>query len=380
MTKTYHHALNLRNTVMHNKLKKCKHALTTSLLLILALNSSASIAADADIDQVRLETGVVRIVTIIKFSGGRFADKVINVSSGTGILLNTQGDIATNAHVAEPKEAVENKRKEVQKFAKKFAKEYPGKFAPINFLYSLYTDLGKPNLIQYQTYLLDGGLDKSRWRNTTLSWVSHKKDLAILRAKGLDSTRAPMILTETDQPRLAKGTKIWSSGYPGASDTGKFSIKKVFDETGFFYSAAAIETKLQTYALSPVRRDGVISEYSEENIGSEDTRTRVFDHTAAVNSGNSGGPLLDLCGRVIGINQSVPASTFIRGTFWSTRNTELIEELKKLKIAYQFDASICDPHEARVPSWQRISIGIGILLALAAMVLMLTIRHKCLRR
>lgn len=313
------------------------------LLLTLAFNSPTPIAVDIDIDQARLETGVVRIVTIAKFSGGRFAGKVVSIGSGSGILLNTQGDIATNAHIAEIKEAIKDKKKEVRKFAKKFQRKYPGKFAPINFLHSLYVDLGKPSLIQYQSYILDGGLDKSHWRNTTLRWISHKKDLAILRAKDLDNTRVPMILTKTDQARLAKGTKVWSSGHPESSDTGKSNTKKVFDEIGFFYSPAAINTQVQTYALDTVRHDGVISRYSNKNRHRKGVRARLFNHTAAVNPGNSGGPLLDPCNRVIGINQSVSAPPFTQETFWSIRGAELIKELKRLKIAYQYDASTCNP-------------------------------------
>ncbi len=87
----------------------------------------------------------------------------------------------------------------------------------------------------------------------------------------------------------------------------------------------------------------------------------IVQHDADINPGNSGGPLLDECGRVIGVNtagvsatvtspdgdsQVVPAAS---GIFWASSVSELSAELDSLGISYRLDRAPCTAESRVLP-------------------------------
>lgn len=105
--------------------------------------------------------------------------------------------------------------------------------------------------------------------------------------------------------------------------------------------------------------------FSEGNIGrrvvwgtwNHREELRIVQHTAPINPGNSGGPLIDACGRVVGVNTAGPSVTIAgtpggpqinapAGVFWASFITELVEELDALGIPYESASDAC---EAAVP-------------------------------
>ena len=136
------------------------------------------------------------------------------------------------------------------------------------------------------------------------------KDLAIIEATS-DLFGEPVVLANYDTQPPAKVTAI---GYPGAADfvAGGVLANIIFDPS---------------YTVGTVAR--LVS--NGKVLGG----ARLIQHTAAVNPGNSGGPLFDECGRVIGINTLRPLpkeSDFAQGIFFAVDIRELEAMLKDFVI------------------------------------------------
>jgi hypothetical protein len=110
-----------------------------------------------------------------------------------------------------------------------------------------------------------------------VSWVSSDYDLALLKVTGLE---APPLLIAEKIPE--KGSRVTTIGYPGAADS----------EINFDLSNLAESTLTQ----------GIVGRITREAYSQEGKKQTILQHSASVNSGNSGGPLLDACGRVVGVN------------------------------------------------------------------------------
>ena len=155
-------------------------------------------------------------------------------------------------------------------------------------------------------------------------WSSSDLDLAVIAIK--PSNRAPVRLAEHIPD---KGASVYALGFPGDAD---------------------IPTT-HGVALDATVTRGVLGRVFE---GTWDTRElTVLQHDADISAGSSGGPLLDECGRVIGVNTSGAAVTVksadgsaqvlqtASGIYWASSVGELTTELRRLGIAYQAESSPC---------------------------------------
>ena len=175
------------------------------------------------------------------------------------------------------------------------------------------------------------------------------KDLAILELEKPLSITPPAL---APRKLLTEGQDLWVVGFPGAS-------LNVGD-------AAA--------ALVPSISKGILSKFlSKPGDAKDEPPVNHIQTTAAVNSGNSGGPMFDACGRVAGVIVSKALTkldknrAFAEGVNLAIAIDELIVELDRLKIPYTAASDACAP--IAEGSSGAISLTQGATFALAAIAL-----------
>ena len=177
--------------------------------------------------------------------------------------------------------------------------------------------------------------------------VSPKTDLALLRVKSLKGRNLQMKIWEGDPSTIIQNT-VYTAGFPGASDAIKSD--KAYSE-------------LQSGIDSVTFADGKVSRVIEAG---QTEYGEVIQHTSLTNSGNSGGPLLDEDGNVIGVNTW--STDLGELTFWSISNRELISFLKMNKIPYL--------KGVRTKKTDPAVIAIIIAVVIAMMLLIVAVRQR----
>lgn len=148
--------------------------------------------------------------------------------------------------------------------------------------------------------------------------IDEKRDLALIEM--VAGSIEPAALFSGPVP---SGTKVSALGYPGNVD-------------------AAVERGLfdQIKPRKPLRSDGNASSLEEVN------GTSVLSHTAPIARGNSGGPLVDGCGRVVGVNTFITRGDDGDSTFgFATEVPVLARFLATAGQAPRTVATECTPAE-----------------------------------
>ena len=145
--------------------------------------------------------------------------------------------------------------------------------------------------------------------------ISPKTDLALIRVDSLRNRDLLLRIWKGDPSSLVQQT-VYTAGFPGASDVIK-------SEKAYYELHSEIDSV--TFADGKVTR---IIDKNQTHDGGE-----VIQHTAATNHGNSGGPLLDEDGNVVGVNTWSAKDG--EQTYWSISNRELTAFLDEHEIAYQ---------------------------------------------
>ncbi len=171
----------------------------------------------------------------------------------------------------------------------------------------------------WRLFIADGGLDPEHRRNATVVEVFRGEDLAILQVSGLN--RPPVEFAEDADDQPAKGRSVFAIGFPGAGDR-----------------------------LGPVTEasftPGTVSRLFPGSWFNEGPAIRIIQHTAPTNPGNSGGPLVNACGQVVGVNSQRETRTIsgpggiplvtdpIQGVFFSSHFSVLLQKLRALDISF----------------------------------------------
>ena len=197
-------------------------------------------------------------------------------------------------------------------------------------------------------------------RQAKVVYVSSARDLAVIKTDKLSVP--PLVIT--DAP-LAKNMRVYAIGYPGAA-----------------------EDIFKAPTADPTLTNGVIGRtYTAPlTFGSEDESIPVIQHNASINKGNSGGPLVDNCGRVIGVNTWGNSDKLVHdasgdvqlevsaGVFYASNALNLIPFLRANSVPFVLASDTCRA-SALSAFEQR-----GIAWALIASVLLLSFALALFRR
>jgi S1-C subfamily serine protease len=157
---------------------------------------------------------------------------------------------------------------------------------------------------------------------------SPEKDLAVLEAvRDLPGKALPLAGYETRAT-----TRVIAIGFPGTADLALFSDRS----TG--------EMKAVRFGLEdedfyrPTWTEGVASRnlsYFRSIDGP------ALQHSAAINQGNSGGPLIDSCGRVLGVNTIRAVENDPQGVFYAIHPKEITRFLEVASFSPTIVSSTC---------------------------------------
>ena len=168
-------------------------------------------------------------------------------------------------------------------------------------------------------------------------WEDSLRDLAIIRVINLKAK--PLIIHRVGP---AQGDDVYALGFPGIADddAGKKAFAKAFglkkaniinDPTG--QASRFVEA---TLSKASVRR--IVKGTWEP--GDPVPEFQIIEHDVNITPGNSGGPLLNHCGHVVGVNTQRVYKT-IDIVRKSSHASELISALDKLGIKYQATSEPC---------------------------------------
>ena len=217
-----------------------------------------------------------------------------SVGSGTGFILNKEGWVATNYHVIDGGE--------------------------IFYILKDGAKVSRPDLATRP--------------NAEIKFTEPDLDLAVLKFTDVENEVLSPVALAGVVPE--KGLRVRAIGYPGA--------------------AGDNDVQRSSFEADATITEGVLGRDYTCTWGKNSPPLRCIQHSAEVSWGNSGGPLMDSCGRVIGVNTQislsgialvptkngvVEAAAQAPGVYFASNITELTKLLDSRNIAYQFSKSKC---------------------------------------
>ncbi|WP_428671937.1 S1 family peptidase [Reyranella sp.] len=215
------------------------------------------------------------------------------ITSGTGFFVNTD-TIVTNAHVVQ--DAADGR---VYVTSKAMGRVFRGQVAAI-------------------TRGADGG-----------HVAVGGQDFAVVRLSELVPGAQPLAFSE----KVEKLTDVVAAGYPSAIIKQEEAVRELAQ--GHLTGAPEL-----------VLTRGSISSMQQLPNG-----LTIIPHSADISAGNSGGPLVDLCGAVLGINTFVTAADrYVDRTKYALRSDAIMQWLTQQGVSFQQRPGDCRPAAASAPA------------------------------
>lgn len=183
---------------------------------------------------------------------------------------------------------------------------------------------------------------------------SDEPDIAVLRAAEVIEDRVALPLLEA-QDNLGKGTEVFALGFPRSADAIAYDPTygdTLVASTENVNVSNGIVSKIQSYSL----HEGTI----------------VIQHTAPINGGNSGGPLVNEDGAVVGINTYSFNLNGIEQGETDHHAAVIIEYAMDILDDLRIDYEV---YSDSMPLWLILVIA-GAALIVIAVVLVLVLKNK----
>ncbi len=226
-----------------------------------------------------------------KWAQTKLLGNYVTVSTGSGFFVDTQGHILTNAHVVEIKDVGALRAEIITSLQDSITHDVPLDVLSDSEKFQLRVDVAR--ILAAATPQIRIWVPGGQTASAVVNDVSPSDDLALLSIQ-TDKTTRPLLLSPVGNLRV--GDSVWAIGYPLGT-----IFKQLF--------------KTPQASVS----QGIVSAIRNDNWG--------IQHTAALNPGNSGGPLLDKFGNVVGVN--VGLITNSTGLFFSIPVSRVVTFLKK---------------------------------------------------
>ena len=165
--------------------------------------------------------------------------------------------------------------------------------------------------------------------------LEENKDLCILATSRLPGKPLPISDSEIKQ-----GTKIYAAGFPAAAD----------------YLSDQFESGIDSVTIT----NGIVSALRTATMTENGGSVKLIQVNAALNPGNSGGPLLDSFGRVVGINTLRIENS--QGIFAAIAVSELQSLLNSVNIGTVSVSGFRQYLPERIPLWLVIAIILVVLI------------------
>ena len=156
--------------------------------------------------------------------------------------------------------------------------------------------------------------------------VDDRRDLAAIKIKRKKNTRHDISILELANRETAKSEDVAKLGYPALADIG--------------LSTATSSNDLVDATFSK----GIVSRVMTSSWYEGDLPLKIISHTAPLNNGDSGGPVFDSCGQVVGVNTSKSAAidgNIPSGAFWASSSLEVLAFLREADLPVETYRSRC---------------------------------------
>lgn len=177
-------------------------------------------------------------------------------------------------------------------------------------------------------------------------WSSADYDMAVLFVRGLVYPGLPIAHTSP-----GTGGSVTAIGFPWVRDVTRS------DDTSM-----------------PIVTRGVIGLISNSSWVEGGSRLKIIHHDADIHGGNSGGPLLNICHEVIGMNTQrlqlelpLIGAPLSLGSGYASHSSEIVNQLSSNSIPYRVSNKKCKTGETRISALLYVLLAASVLIGLVSL-------------